>query len=245
MTNTEITTLADALRERDTARQQLLEYRQSFALCEVHTPDLWEGDGTCVLCEAVHQNDELTTARQQLAALREKVDQAHELLHDGAPVQVGASRDTLRTLTLAERISEVFTTLEFLDAQRAASDAKLATLMAERDADQRLPSAYLASCQRQPPTNSIHQNGEVMEEQVRHTITLKAGTLVHICGWPVELTHETEVSSSPGNIELVRRDLYLGPRNTSLPGDPTLNDGSTPEHPRLDGSYGSPGTAKP
>jgi hypothetical protein len=41
------------------------------------------------------------------------------------------------------------------------------------------------------------------------TLTIPAGTRVHICGWPVEVTRDTEVISDRGNIELVRRDLYL------------------------------------
>lgn len=40
-------------------------------------------------------------------------------------------------------------------------------------------------------------------------LTLPAGTVVHVCGWPVEVTHETQVVSDRANIELVRRDLYL------------------------------------
>lgn len=49
------------------------------------------------------------------------------------------------------------------------------------------------------------------------TLTLKAGTIVHICGWPVELTTETVVASSAGNIELVTRDLYLRGTGTLEP----------------------------
>lgn len=44
------------------------------------------------------------------------------------------------------------------------------------------------------------------------TMKVPAGTVVHICGWPVELTAETEIASAPGNLELVTRDLYLRPQ---------------------------------
>ncbi len=47
-----------AERERNEAREQrndsveeLMEWRRSLSLCESHVPEVWEGDGTCVLCE--------------------------------------------------------------------------------------------------------------------------------------------------------------------------------------------------
>lgn len=39
--------------------EELDGYKASLALCESHTPDIWEGDGTCVICEA----EELNTLR--------------------------------------------------------------------------------------------------------------------------------------------------------------------------------------
>ncbi len=48
------------------------------------------------------------------------------------------------------------------------------------------------------------------------SLIIPAGTLVHICGWPVEITSDTEIVSDPANIELVRRDLYLR-RSGELP----------------------------
>jgi hypothetical protein len=41
------------------------------------------------------------------------------------------------------------------------------------------------------------------------TVVIPAGTVVHICGWPVEVATDVEVTASRGNIELVTRDLYL------------------------------------
>jgi hypothetical protein len=51
----------------EAAEATLAQYRAAFALCEVHTPDLWEGDGTCVICEAVNQDDKLKAADARLA----------------------------------------------------------------------------------------------------------------------------------------------------------------------------------
>lgn len=52
-----------------------------------------------------------------------------------------------------------------------------------------------------------------MENQGSEILSLKSGTVVHVCGWPVELKQDTDVQGHPGNIELIRRDLYLKPRS--------------------------------
>ena len=48
-----------------TLRQQLAEWQIAITPCEVHTPDLWEGDGTCVICEGHRIHDALTALRAQ------------------------------------------------------------------------------------------------------------------------------------------------------------------------------------
>jgi hypothetical protein len=58
-----------------TAEASLAKYRAAFALCEVHTPDLWEGDGTCVICEAVEQSDKLKAAEASLAQVQQALRQ--------------------------------------------------------------------------------------------------------------------------------------------------------------------------
>jgi DNA repair exonuclease SbcCD ATPase subunit len=54
----------------------------AFGLCEVHTPDLWEIDDGCVICEAIHQHDELRKAEQEIATLRAALEQAKGELSD-------------------------------------------------------------------------------------------------------------------------------------------------------------------
>lgn len=56
------------------------------------------------------------------------------------------------------------------------------------------------------------------------TVTIPAGTVVHICGWPVEVTTDVEVTATRANIELVTRDLYLR-KQTPLSGE--VNSGET------------------
>jgi hypothetical protein len=63
---------------------------------------------------------------------------------------------------------------------------------------------------------SEHQGGEM------ERLELKPGTVIHICGWPVETVGVCVVTGHPGNLELVRRDLYLpvektGPSEFSEP----------------------------
>jgi hypothetical protein len=36
---------------------------------------------------------------------------------------------------------------------------------------------------------------------------LNAGTVVHVCGWPVELRANTEVGTDDGNWQLIQDDL--------------------------------------
>lgn len=43
------------------------------------------------------------------------------------------------------------------------------------------------------------------------SLLLPPGTVVHVCGWPVELAGEALVMAAEANLELVRRDLYLKP----------------------------------
>lgn len=62
--------------------QQVERLQQSLNLCEVHTPDLWEGDGSCVICEAVHQSDKLEQAEAEVARLRGEVTHLHRLYTD-------------------------------------------------------------------------------------------------------------------------------------------------------------------
>jgi hypothetical protein len=56
-----------------------------------------------------------------------------------------------------------------------------------------------------------------MIEQGVDILTLKAGTIVHVCGWPVEVKSDTDVQSHPGNIELIRRDLERARAGRSRP----------------------------
>jgi len=55
-----------------------------------------------------------------------------------------------------------------------------------------------------------------MIEQGLEILTLPVGTVVHVCGWPVELKQATDVHSHPSNIELIRRDLYLKPQTHGI-----------------------------
>ena len=64
---------------------------------------------------------EVEAERDQLKA---DIDAAHEVLHDGAPIQQGTSRETLHTLTLVERIREVFDTCGYLDDKVTAAEAE-------------------------------------------------------------------------------------------------------------------------
>ncbi len=63
--------------ERDQARDciKILEQRiheleaaerrtSTYAICENHAPDRWEGDGTCIVCEAQRLWDELTALKK-------------------------------------------------------------------------------------------------------------------------------------------------------------------------------------
>lgn len=64
-----------------------------------------------------------------------------------------------------------------------------------------------------------------MIDQGIEIMTLKAGTIVHVCGWPVELKQDTDVQSHPGNIELIRRDLAVAdptPHRCYRPGCETM-----------------------
>ncbi len=58
--------------------------------------------------------------------------------------------------------------------------------------------------------------------------TLKAGTVVQICGLPVALTADVEVETHDGNWALIEAEHAK------------MHDGSSPERPRDDGSYGYP-----
>jgi len=71
--------------------------------------------------QLMQQRDALEAERDQLKA---DIDAAHEVLHDGAPIQQGTSRETLRTLTLVERIREVFDTCGYLDDKVTAAEAE-------------------------------------------------------------------------------------------------------------------------
>lgn len=86
--NTELKTLAkvgawhDGCRpNREMAARELLKsqavidrladrialFQQSFAFCAMHTPELWEGDGTCVICEGIITSEAAALWRNQLA----------------------------------------------------------------------------------------------------------------------------------------------------------------------------------
>lgn len=65
-----------ALTERlRVVEQDLHEYEDSLHLCEAHQPTVWESDGSCVLCEAVHINDELKALRSALVVLEQEIRQ--------------------------------------------------------------------------------------------------------------------------------------------------------------------------
>jgi len=55
-------------------------------------------------------------------------------------------------------------------------------------------------------------------------LTLKPGTVIHVCGWPVETVGEVVVQGHPGNIELIRRDLYLQPQSGIEPSAPPAQE---------------------
>lgn len=42
---------------------ELAGYKESLRLCQDHLPSVWEGDGTCVLCEAIQTHVELQTLK--------------------------------------------------------------------------------------------------------------------------------------------------------------------------------------
>jgi hypothetical protein len=50
-------------------QQRIEEWGRAISPCAVHAPDVWEGDGTCVICELQATADKLKAAEQQLDAL--------------------------------------------------------------------------------------------------------------------------------------------------------------------------------
>ncbi len=77
-----------------------------------------------------------------------------------------------------------------------------------------------------------------MVEEQAVMFLLPKGTIIHVSGWPVELSEDTAVTGHPGNIELIKRDQYLGPRNgltpssTPLGGSTFYPDGTANVHSR-------------
>jgi hypothetical protein len=60
--------------QSDNARRQaeteLAQYRGAFTVCDAHTPEQWESDGSCVICEGGILKDSLVaseSARDELA----------------------------------------------------------------------------------------------------------------------------------------------------------------------------------
>ena len=74
-------------------RPTLEQYQQAFCCCEVHTPDIWEGDGTCIICEAVELKRRLDAALAVASpSAPDCADQLRTLARDIGTVQTVASR---------------------------------------------------------------------------------------------------------------------------------------------------------
>ena len=68
--------IRDLAAEHTRLREELAEYQQSFVLCESHTPDKWEGNDACIICEAVDVWAQRETAVAQVAALQAQLHAA-------------------------------------------------------------------------------------------------------------------------------------------------------------------------
>lgn len=53
-------------------QDRVAAFQASFRLCDLHAPEVWEGSGTCVLCEAVQEHAAISALQQQIRRLVEQ-----------------------------------------------------------------------------------------------------------------------------------------------------------------------------
>jgi regulator of replication initiation timing len=69
---------------RQQAERELAQYRGAFTVCDAHTPEQWESDGSCVICEGGMLKDSLTASEQSRETLRTALEPLARKEHDRA-----------------------------------------------------------------------------------------------------------------------------------------------------------------
>jgi hypothetical protein len=82
--------LESALALHDEHERLLTDLRESFNLCPSHQPDQWEGDGTCVICEAVSITRELERLKAAHATLLSREAKEEALYYASWAGAIGA-----------------------------------------------------------------------------------------------------------------------------------------------------------
>jgi hypothetical protein len=83
------------LAQLQAAQARIEAYQESLNLCENHTPDRWEGDGTCMICEGVRLQAQLQRLRWRVLEIARLVNAYH---NDGTTL---SAAETLREIANA------------------------------------------------------------------------------------------------------------------------------------------------